>query len=166
MKYGPEYFHIQEIEYVSPERDLEEREQYWIAQYDTFHNGYNATKGGDGKHYLDYDLIIKTYQEKQNMAEVARLLNVHKDSVKNVLKKYNIKIKDSDNISKDLYSKNVLMLDNDNNIINKFNSLKEAAKYLIQNKITTSQDVKGVAANIGKACNHKRKSAYKYNWSF
>lgn len=100
------------------------------------------------------------------MAEVARLLNVHKDSVKNVLKKYNIKIKDSDDISKDLYSKNVLMLDNDNNIINKFNSLKEAAKYLIQNKITTSQDVKGVAANIGKACNHKRKNAYKYNWSF
>lgn len=61
MKYGPEYFHIQEIEYVPPEGDLEEREQYWIAQYDTFHNGYNATKGGDGKHYLDYDLIIKTY---------------------------------------------------------------------------------------------------------
>ena len=50
-KYGIEHFHIQEIEYVSPEINLEKREIYWIAQYDTYYNGYNATLGGDGKHY-------------------------------------------------------------------------------------------------------------------
>jgi len=30
-KYGPEYFHIQEVEYVPLEENLEEREIYWVA---------------------------------------------------------------------------------------------------------------------------------------
>jgi hypothetical protein len=29
--YGPEHFHIEPIEYVPPEVDLEEREIYWVA---------------------------------------------------------------------------------------------------------------------------------------
>ena len=42
-KYGIEHFHIEEVEYVPPEVNLEEREIYWIAQYNTYQNGYNAT---------------------------------------------------------------------------------------------------------------------------
>jgi hypothetical protein len=59
-KYGIEHFHISQIEETN---DPDEREKYWIEYYGTFKNGYNATIGGDGKRYLDYDLIIALYKE-------------------------------------------------------------------------------------------------------
>ena len=54
-KYGIEHFHISLIEETN---NPNEREKYWIEQKRTFKNGYNATKGGDGTAYLDYDVLI------------------------------------------------------------------------------------------------------------
>ncbi|MBQ2224674.1 MAG: hypothetical protein II422_01780, partial [Prevotella sp.] len=45
---------IEEIELSQ----LEERERYWIKEYNSYHNGYNATYGGDGKQLYDYDFIV------------------------------------------------------------------------------------------------------------
>ena len=59
-KYGIEHFHIELIEETD---NPEEREVFWIENKRSFKNGYNATKGGDGRPYLDYDLIISTYNE-------------------------------------------------------------------------------------------------------
>lgn len=47
-KYGISNFTVETIEEINNEQ-LEEREKYWIAYYDTYYNGYNATLGGDGK---------------------------------------------------------------------------------------------------------------------
>ena len=47
-KYGIESFSIEIIEETSIEK-LSEKEIYWIEIYDSYHNGYNATRGGDGK---------------------------------------------------------------------------------------------------------------------
>ena len=55
-KYGIAHFHTELLEETD---NPEEREIYWIEQYQSFKSGYNATLGGDGKKYLDYDLIIK-----------------------------------------------------------------------------------------------------------
>lgn len=46
-KYGIENFSFSIIEECEPFQ-LREREKYWIAYYDTYHNGYNETEGGDG----------------------------------------------------------------------------------------------------------------------
>lgn len=46
-KYGEEAFQWDVLEYCTAE-SLEQREQYWIAFYDSFTHGYNATTGGDG----------------------------------------------------------------------------------------------------------------------
>ena len=61
-KYGADNFSIKVLEECSPEKSSE-REIYWIEKLDTYHNGYNATLGGDGSHYLDYDKIVSTYKE-------------------------------------------------------------------------------------------------------
>lgn len=45
--YGLEHFMIEPIEKDIPNEQLNEREQYWISYYDSFHNGYNSTIGGD-----------------------------------------------------------------------------------------------------------------------
>ena len=52
-KYGIENFIIEIIETPMLEV-LSERECYWIEYYNSFHFGYNATKGGDGKILYDY----------------------------------------------------------------------------------------------------------------
>lgn len=44
-KYGKSSFVLEEIEKCDNDL-LDEREIYWIAFYDTYHNGYNSTPGG------------------------------------------------------------------------------------------------------------------------
>ena len=60
-KYGTEHFHVELVEETdSPE----EREQYWIRFYNCYGStGYNTTMGGDSKRYIDYEEIIRVYQE-------------------------------------------------------------------------------------------------------
>ena len=50
VKYGQENMQTDIIEdNLLPIPDLvDEREKYWIAYFDDFHNGYNRTKGGEG----------------------------------------------------------------------------------------------------------------------
>ena len=56
-KYGIEHFFIEEIEECNKD-SVDEREKYWIKQYDSFNNGYNMTEGGDGTIFYDRDLIL------------------------------------------------------------------------------------------------------------
>ena len=91
-KYGIEHFHIELIEETD---NPEEREIYWIEKYQTFKNGYNATLGGDGKKYIDYSLVIETYNHLQNITETAKQLNISIDSVSMILKENKINIKSS-----------------------------------------------------------------------
>ena len=46
-KYGLENFTFTILEETSLE-ELNERERYWINYYNSYHDGYNATTGGDG----------------------------------------------------------------------------------------------------------------------
>ena len=127
-KYGIEHFHVSLIEETS---NPDERERYWIEQYKSFKYGYNATIGGDGKRYLDYDLILKTYSKTNNCAETARILNISPDSVRKVLQSYHIEIKDSYSVLKEKCSKIVGMYDlSSQQLVKVFSSVTEAAKYL------------------------------------
>lgn len=81
-KYGIEHFHIELLEETSTP---EEREIFWIESKRSFKNGYNATMGGDGRKYIDYDLVISLYQQLLNQAEVARRMNIDISSVNKIL---------------------------------------------------------------------------------
>ena len=59
-KYGPENFHIELIEITEYP---EEREIYWIKEKDSYKKGYNATLGGRGKRYINYNQVIVTYEK-------------------------------------------------------------------------------------------------------
>lgn len=45
-KYGLDNFKFEIIE-ITEEKDLFEREKYWINKYNSYENGYNETLGGD-----------------------------------------------------------------------------------------------------------------------
>ena len=82
-KYGIEHFHIELIEETDK---LEEREEYWIQQLGTYKHGYNATMGGDGKRYLDYDKIYELYQQGKSIKEIAGICQSDKSYISKILR--------------------------------------------------------------------------------
>ena len=163
-KYGIENFTIEEVEQCSPE-EASEREKYWIEYYGSFKNGYNATSGGDGKSYLDYDLIIKTYNEIQNQTKVAELLNVDVNSIRNILRNYNIPIKSSPELAKETFSKSIIMFSKNDEELQVFASLSDAARFIIKEGKSTDS-IKGVVTHIGNVAKGKRQTAYGYKWKY
>ena len=152
-KYGIEHFHVELIE----ETDRpEEREKFWIEQKRSFKTGYNATLGGDGKKYLDYDLIIATYKEVQSQTETARIVGCFNDTVRMVLQQNDISTLSSEEVN---IAKNGLVVnqyDLYNNYIQSFPSAHAAANSLGK---------KGVS-HITDVCKGKRKTAYGFIWRF
>lgn len=154
QKYGIEKFHLELVEETN---NPEERETYWIEQYGSFKYGYNATKGGDGKHYCDYDLIYDLYQEGKTIKEISSILHYDKKTCQRALDKFNVskEIRLQRKIQKD--QKSVLQLDKTTKkIINIFPSIAEAYKSL----------GKQHSGHIAAVCNGKRKSAYGYCWKY
>ena len=89
-KYGEENFYIELLETVAIE-SLNDREKYWIKQYDSYYNGYNSTFGGDGTIKYDYDQIYRVWQEGKNRQEIAKMFDITPDTVSKILKNcYNI----------------------------------------------------------------------------
>ena len=158
-KYGLEHFHIELIEETS---QPEERECFWIEQKGSFKNGYNATLGGDGKHYLDYDLVIATYQEVQNVSETARRIGIDVSTVSKVLNSSHISIIPSSEVSQRVTGNIVNQYDLQGNFIQSFPSAKAAATSL--GKITSTS--RGASSHISDVCRGKRKTAYGYIWKF
>lgn len=161
-KYGIENFSIELIEETD---NPEEREIYWIKKYNSYSNGYNATIGGDGKSVIDYQKVANDYIHFKNMRETAKYNSVSIDSVQLACKIYNIEVIPSYNVTKNKYSKRVIMYSLSNEYIRTFDSIKAAAQYLIDNKKTNCK-IGTIHTHISEVCNGKRKSAAGYRWQF
>ena len=160
-KYGCENFTVSLLE----ETDKPEiREEFWIEQKKSYHNGYNATRGGDGKKYLDYELIYSTYCEVQNATKAAEILGISVDTVLAVAHQRGA-VKSMQEVVTKTYGKAVLMLDLDGNCEQEFATLHAAARYLKALDITSSVE-HAVASAIRNCANGKRKTAYKKLWQW
>lgn len=158
-KYGIENFHIELIEETN---NPEEREVYWIEQKRSFKNGYNATMGGDGKKYIDYDLVIATYNELQNIVKTAEKLSINTSSVSSILHNNNTIVRSSNEINQKNLGKVVNQYSLQNEFIQSFPSAKAAADALGKTTATS----KGATSHISDVCRGKRKTAYGYIWKF
>lgn len=78
-KYGIENFSVEEIEQCSTE-ELDDREQYWISFYDSYHNGYNMTLGGSAVRKKP----PLTEEQKQQILDLYVNIN---DSIKDISEK-------------------------------------------------------------------------------
>ena len=152
-KYGIEHFHIKLIEETD---NPEERERFWIENKRSFKLGYNATLGGDGSKYLDYDLIISTYKEVQSIEETSQRLKIDNKTVSRVLSQANIEILSTSEVNILKNGKIINQYDLDMNFIQSFPSLHSAANSLGK---------KGVS-HISDVCKGKRKTAYGFKWQF
>ena len=161
-KYGIEHFSISLIEETN---SPEERESYWIEKLGTFKYGYNATRGGDGRKYLDYELIIHTYHKVKNQNKVAELLNICPESVGNILRSCNEYIYTSADVQRMERSKIVDMYNLNKEYIQSFPNLHAAATYMIENNLTNCKH-STIRTHISEVCHGKRKTAAKFIWEF
>lgn len=166
--YGRERFFIEAIELNVPEDKLNEREIYWIAQYDSYKNGYNCTPGGDCGNYnfqpiYQYDFEGKFIQEYKNASEAERQTgNLHQNilkACKGILRYcgnylWSFERLDCLQIRPDRRYKQVHQYDANHNYITTWSSVNEAAK---------SIGVEGT--HISRACRTHYK-CHNYYWKY
>lgn len=161
-KYGIDKFNIELIEECSDEV-VSERERFWIQEFQSFKNGYNATIGGDGKPYIDYDLVCSLYEQLQNQTEVANHMNINRTTVAYILKSRHIPTKSSGEMAKEKSSKPVVCYTKTGELINSFSSMADAARYIKEIKNSTA-NLSSIITNIGRCVSGKRKTAYDFIW--
>lgn len=152
-KYGIEHFHISLIEETD---NPEEREIYWIEKMRSFKYGYNATCGGDGKKYIDYDLVISTYRKTLNQKTTSELLNIHVQTVRKIIKE-NIpnEVLTSEDASKKFLSRSVAKIDP-----------KTGAVLAIYSSVGEAERENNISKHIGAVCKGKRKTAGGFKWEY
>lgn len=151
-KYGIEHFHIKLIEET---KDPEEREKYWIEKLGSFKYGYNATIGGDGKRYADYDLIYSLYNQGNNYKQIHEITHYDDHTIKVALDNHGVTPQERDIRRIQTLYKPVAMVDIKTNKILK-----------IYPSITEAEKENGNTHHIADVCKGTRKSCKGYFWKY
>ena len=155
-KYGIEHFHVELLEATDKP---EERERFWIIEKNSYHNGYNATLGGEGAKKVDNSLVIELYSQLKTQKAVAEKLHIDVGTVHDALINGGVEI-----IIPKQDGKSVYVYDNDKFLFG-FETLGEAARWLIDIQATKMTDVHKIRANISRAVDQKqRQTAYGFKW--
>lgn len=155
-KYGIENFSVELIEECKFGEESD-REIYWIDKLDSYHNGYNATKGGDGTNYADYNKIFKLYSDGCNLSEIKKETGYDYSTISKVLTDKGISSHEKQVRGAKNITKSIAQLDKKTmNIIQIFPSIEDAYNYL--NKQSSG--------HITEVCNGKRQTAYGYKWKY
>ena len=153
-KYGIENFVFEIIEETTKP---EEREIYYISLYDTYHNGYNETLGGDGAKYVELpeQEVCSFYLNCNSLAQTAKHFGHDISTVRRVLSDNNIEILTAQEAVKITQSKTVAKLDKETEeILEIYSSVREAER------------CNGNSRHIAQVCNGKRKTAVGYKWKY
>ena len=153
-KYGIKNFNIELIEETNIP---EEKEIYWIKYYNSFENGYNATLGGDGKHYADYDLIYSFFQKGLNNKEISEITGYDFRTIQASLNRNNVSVEERQKRGHEHAYKKVAMINpKTNQIIQIFPSMAEAVK-----KVGEAN-----SSHIAAVCQGKRKTCRGFSWKY
>lgn len=93
-KYGKENFYYEILEEGISKDDINNKEIYYIEQFDSYNNGYNSTHGGDSKVIYkinDIDKLTKLYNENKTYLEIAECFGVNKATVQRTLNSIGLK---------------------------------------------------------------------------
>ena len=141
LKYGKENFTIETIE-VCDSTELNDREKFYISYYNSYINGYNSTIGGQNgsKPFKtskeDEAQIISLYNYGFSLREIGRKFNLDKTTVKGILVRHNIPIRNTRTYKLSSIDRANIMNDLDSGlsrkeIMNKYNISKSYLSQLI-----------------------------------
>lgn len=157
-KYGIDNFTCEEIESCE-DKDLNEKEIYWIKYYNSYinatnSNGYNMTLGGRGSRKVTDEELLYLWNKGLTVTKISQELGMQVNYVytriANIVPAEEITLR-----RYKTHEKQIKQLDLNNNLIKIWNSLTEAAK-----------GVGGSPSNISAVCYGNRKSAYGYKWEY
>lgn len=150
-KYGLENFSFEVIEEIENEK-LDEREKYWIDYYDSYKNGYNMTLGGRLVELYKWDLqeIIDLYHLHKSARKVAEIIGCDHSTIDNLLNSNNIP-----RYSKGEQFNRIICLEKQG-ILEKFNSTREAAQWLIDNQYSKTKNIKSVRMMVTNAATNSK----------
>lgn len=151
-EYGHECFHIEIIEECS-EKDMEEREQYWIKYYNTFRKGYNATMGGKYKTCCDRDKILELWQKGKTVKEISSITKYDAGQCSKILTSFGITSNEKQKRAISVLCKPVIQIDTQTGEEIQFHESISAAERAI-----------GCRAHIKEVCNGTRKTSAGYKW--
>lgn len=177
QKYGIENFTFEILETCSKE-ELLLREKHWIAFYNTFEDGYNLNDGGDNSRFAVaqtkraiycYDLNGNFIAEYESLSEAQRETGISNTNISRAARnggrtlqfmwsydKVQQMAKYKRKLGKiPIITKSVAQYSQSGELINTYNSLKEAGEAV------------GVdSSSISKVCHQERKSAGGFVWKF
>lgn len=151
-KYGIENFQISLIEETATP---DEREIFWIEQKQSFKNGYNATKGGDGKHYVDYELINTLWEKGYGPLEIAKLTGYCKETVSRGLKNSTV-------TQEMIYARK---FENQQKPVCKIDKQTDEILYVYKS-ISEAESCEQTNKHIQDVCKGKRKTAGGFKWKY
>ena len=154
-KYGVKHFTVEIIEECSTENS-DEREVFWIKEYGSFGDGYNATIGGDGKSYTNRALILWLWLGNMSSKQITEFTGYDYGNVKSVLKSFGITTEELIMRGKPNL-KPVAMYSLKGDYIKSFRSITDACKYL-------NTDPRN--SHIRSVCKGERQSAHGYKWKY
>lgn len=161
-KYGIEHFSVEELEECSPE-EAPAREAYWIDKLNTYHYGYNATRGGEGSLLFDYDKIFSVYQDILEIKKTAKICCCSPDTVSKIVRNNNVNPVEIQRIQqKKKIGKKVRNVTKD--II--FETIADAARYVQKENLSKDKSTQGISSHIREAANEKGKKAYSFEWEW
>lgn len=155
-KYGIDNFQLSIVEQCS-DAEVDAKEIYWIEYYGSFKYGYNATLGGDGKRYCDYDLIFALYEQGKNVREISEITKYDISTCRIALKNHGITHEQRMQRGREKITKVILQIDPlSEEIVGVFPSIQQAYDSL----------GKQHSGHIAEVCSGKRKTAYGYKWRY
>ena len=99
-KYGKDNFYCDVLEKNVNINNLDDREIFFINKYNSFENGYNSTKGGDGRtinNEYDENEIVRLYKSRESEQAIASMYGISNATISRVLKKLGIKTRENGN---------------------------------------------------------------------
>ena len=160
-EHGIENFKLTTVEECE-NSELEDREIYYVALYDTCRNGYNETFGGLGKPFVDSIIkkdIIETYTKYNiSLKEMSGKIGLSRDTIRGVLVENNTEI-----IREYEQRTDSVQIERDNITID-FDSIRDCAIW-ISNNLNTKATYGRIRKQVIRVLDGKRKSylGYKYN---
>lgn len=167
-KYGKDGFDWEIIETVEPEK-LNEREKYWIAFYDSFHNGYNSTIGGDNPPRNDISVIcLETNQVFKSCKEAGEKMNLSSVHIAECARKAKNRITVGGYhwMNYKEYQEKGPIYRETGNERNSVSVLCEETG-IVYDSILAASKATGISrATIKKCCDGKTKNPKKYHWRY
>lgn len=159
-KYGDDNFIIEKLE-DCPVEMLNERERYWISQYQSTNDkfGYNTLIGGQD--YTNYqpieneDEVIEYYYNCHSQIQTQEHFGISDYRLRSLLLKRGLST-DKTNYGKHTRERVKII-----ELNKEFDSCVDCAKFFIENNICSSKKVACVQTRLSYALNHNKK-AYGY----